>query len=99
MAGVSHKAAEVEEVVDKFEQLGNVVGDGGPVRVELSQVLLIDLADSCKSQGETAGVIYDVDGLEQCKAIYNSMLSYKYFLNLLDGDSIQEQIPGLSLHP
>ena len=41
-----HKTAEIEEVIHKFEQLTDVVGDGGGVRVELSQVLLIYLANT-----------------------------------------------------
>lgn len=41
-----HKTAEIEEVIHKFEQLTDVVGDGGRVRVELSQVLLIYLANT-----------------------------------------------------
>jgi len=41
-----HKTAEVEEVIHEFKQLADVVGDGGRVRVELSQVLLIYLTNA-----------------------------------------------------
>ena len=41
-----HETAEVEEVVHEFEQLADVVRDGGRVRVELSQVLLIYLTNA-----------------------------------------------------
>ena len=41
-----HKAAEVKEVIHKFEQLTDVVGDGGTVRGQLPQVLLVNLTDS-----------------------------------------------------
>lgn len=55
---ISHEAAEVEEVVDELEHLRNVVGDGGAVGMELSQVFFIDLADSCKSWRNSRGTLY-----------------------------------------
>ena len=47
----SHKAAEVKEIVYELEKVADVVSDGGAVRVHLSQVLLVDLAHSCKGNG------------------------------------------------
>ena len=46
MKNCLHETAQIEEVVDKLEELANVVCDGGRVRVELPQVLLIYLTYS-----------------------------------------------------
>lgn len=42
---VEDKAAEVRETVDELEESADVVGDARDVRVELLEVLLVDLAD------------------------------------------------------
>ena len=41
-----HETAEVVKVVDELEQLADVVGDGGTMRVHLTKVLLVNLAKS-----------------------------------------------------
>ena len=41
-----HETAKVVKVVDELEQLADVVGDGGTVRVHLTKVLLVNLAKS-----------------------------------------------------
>ena len=43
-----HETAKVVKVVNELEQLADVVGDGGTVRVHLTKVLLVNLAKSYK---------------------------------------------------
>ena len=42
-----HHAAHVVEGVYELEELTDVIGDGGSVGIDLSQVFLIDLTNTC----------------------------------------------------
>jgi len=44
-----NETAEVGQLVDEIEQLGDVVRDGGDVRVHPLQVLLVDLAHALQT--------------------------------------------------
>ncbi len=65
----SHQAAEVKEVINKLEQFTDVVGDGWAVRVQLPQVLLVNLADAWGGGG--GGTTWDFDNPNACSQILN----------------------------
>ena len=44
----SHEAGQVGQLIDEVKQLANVVGYGRAVGIHSLQVLLVDLAHSCK---------------------------------------------------